>query len=232
MKFRHFLQGTSTILYTALFLIVFSACTRHKSNVMKLSENDTIITLNLKGKSEKLIVRKTTYHMISDIQSVINKYYDNLEYTSNITGDITGEGISDEAETTIRKKGDGFLVTNTIRQNDSIIWMDTLSVDNKISYYWDPDSTAFFQIKPYSQFYIALRYFSNFVGPKFDTTNEFYLDNKTVIHDYIGYDKNPEYWEKYLSGFKGNIIYNLSYEDGGVYMWDKRIRKFILIYEP
>jgi hypothetical protein len=217
--------------YFIIILIVLG-CANHdsKNNTLKVSENDTVINLTIKGTSKDFIIHKTTLGQISDLQNVLDKFSNKLEFTSEKSFDITGEGIEDEYKTTIKQKNDGFLVTNTIKQNDSIIWLDSLTINDDIWYYWE--DSVFFQLKPYSQFYIAYKDFNSFVGEKFDTTTELYKNNKMIIQNYIGYENDPAYWNDYLGNFKGRVIYNLTYEDGGIYLWDKRQRKFIPICEP
>jgi hypothetical protein len=216
---------------TLLILIALScSCVGNKSSSAKASLNDTIISLQINGNYKEYVIHKNTLKQIPDFQTVINKFSNKLEYKSEKAYEITGEGIQNNFETTIKQKVEGFIVTNTIKQNDSIIWLDTLLVDESIWYYWE--DSIFFQLKPYSQFYIAYKYFTDFVGERFDTTSELYRTNKMIIHNYIGYDKDPIYWDRYLGNFNGRVIYNLSYEDGGIYLWDKRKRKFIPIYEP
>jgi len=215
-----------------LIILIVLGCANHdsKNSTLKVSENDTVINLTIKGASKDFIIHKTTLSQISDLQEVLDKFSNKLEFKAEKSFDITGDGIEDEYETTIKQKNDGFLVTNTIKQNDSIIWLDTLTVDDNIWYYWE--DSIFFQLKPYSQFYIAYKDFNSFVGEKFDTTTDLYKSNKMIIHNYIGYDNDSAYWNDYLGNFKGRVIYNLTYEDGGIYLWDKRQQKFIPIYEP
>jgi hypothetical protein len=218
----------------AIYLIIFIVlgCSRHNGNgnLLKGSVNDTIIQISMNGTSKNYIVHKTTLKQIPDLQKVIDKFSDKLEYKSEKFSEITGEGFQNIYETTIKQKDDGFLVTNIIKQNDTIIWHDTLSIDDNIWYYWE--DSVFFQLKPYSQFYIAYKDFIDFVGEKFDTTTDLYRNNKMIIHNYVGYENDSAYWDYYLGNFKGRVIYNLTYEDGGIYLWDKRQRKFIPIYEP
>ncbi|MBN1184602.1 MAG: hypothetical protein JXB49_20075 [Bacteroidales bacterium] len=219
--------------YTIYLLIfVLIGCSNHDSKVIltKVSDSDTIINIRIKGILREYIVHKHTLEQIPDLQNVIDKFSNKLEYKSEKSDDITGEGIHNLYETTIKQKGDGFIVTNTIKQNDTVIWIDTLTVNDNIWYYWE--DSVFFQLKPYSQFYIAYKDFNDFVGERFDTTTELYKNNKMIIHNYIGYENDSAYWKDYLGNFKGRIIYNLTYEDGGIYLWDKRQRKFIPIYEP
>jgi hypothetical protein len=215
-----------------LLIFVLIGCSNHDSKVIltKVSDGDTIINIRIKGILREYIVHKHTLKQIPDLQNVIDKFSNKLEYKSEKSDDITGEGIHNLYETIIKQKGDGFIVTNTIKQNDTVIWIDTLTVNDNIWYYWE--DSLFFQLKPYSQFYIAYKDFNNFVGERFDTTTELYKNNKMIIHNYIGYENDSAYWKDYLGNFKGGIIYNLTYEDGGIYLWDKRQRKFIPLYEP
>jgi hypothetical protein len=215
-----------------ILIITLVSCSRNpKSSISSIDfKNDTLIKLTIDGINKEYLVHKKTIKDLSDFQKVILKFSNVLEYKSNEKLDITGEGFGNNYATSIKKHNDGFLVTNTISQNDSLIWIDTLLVDDRVWYFWE--DSVFFKLKPHSQFYIAYKYFSDFVTEQFDTTKELYKDNGRIIRNYIDYDEDPRYWDKYLGNFKGRLINNLSIEDAAIYMWDARKRKFIAIYEP
>jgi hypothetical protein len=218
------------ILILFIFTLNCSNIQRNPDSSLKLAGKDTLINFTINGISKNYLVHKTTLSYLKDFQTFIDSISNNLEYNSVNKLQITSEGILNEYTTHIVKNKNGFLVTNTITQNDTIIWKDTLTIDDRVWYYWE--DSIFFQLKPYSQFYIAYKDFRNFIGEPFDTASELYNSNKSVIHALIDYDKDPQYWDKYLGDFKGRLINNLSIEDGGIYIWDKRQKKFIDFYEP
>jgi hypothetical protein len=221
---------------TLIFVIlVIMICCNNGHNV-KTSTNtlrtieDTLMQFQINGEKKEYRVRKNIVIDLVDFKRVMEKYSSNLMYKSQSSLEITGEGYNNYYSTLIQKFNDGFLVSNTIKQNDSIIWMDTLSINDRVWYYWD--DSVFFKLKPYSQFFIAYKYFSEFVGENFDTTSNFYHNGKYVIHALIKYDTDSAYWNNYLGNFKGRLIYKMSIEDPGTYIWDKRLHKFIDFYEP
>ena len=195
-----------------------------------ISEKDTLIHLTLNGVIKEYRIAENSINELIEFQNVINVFNQKLEFQSKDSTEITGEGLFNNYSTLIKEHKDGFLVTHTIEQNSSIIWFDTLLVDDRVWYFFD--DSLFFQLKPYSQFYIAYKYFREFIGEKFDTTTEFYKSNKAIIHGVINYHKNTAYWNNYLGNFKGRIVTKLSIEDADAYIWDKMQKRFITFYEP
>ena len=147
----------------------------------------------------------------------------NMVYNSLDSAIITGEGSFNQYKTSITETDKGSLIVHEISQGNTIIWKDTLVVNDNVSYYWQ--DSIFDKLKPYSYFFIAYRYFRNFV-------DETYI-NSSVVSSYgneatIFYSNNTDsnYWNKELKKFKGRLISNLSIEDQGWFIWDKRYKKF------
>jgi hypothetical protein len=197
---------------------------------MTLHPGDTLIKINLKGTINDFVFQKSSlrYIDIRDFQNTINQFKNKLEFKSHKIIEITGEGHSNDVYIWINESKDGFLVINSIQQNDTTIWNDSLLVNDDIWYYWE--DSVFFRLKPYSQFYIAHKYFRDFVGEPFDTTFDF--KQYTKLFYYINYTQDSTYWNNYLGNFKGRLIKNLSPESADTYIWDRRQRKFIVIHEP
>jgi hypothetical protein len=192
---------------------------------------DTTITLVIKGDPVTFAISHQSLGSVGGMQNIIDKFQHHLRYDSETVNNVTGRGVIDKCRSTIEPQNDGFLVTHRIWRNDSLIWYDTLLINDRISYYWNNDS-IYFKLKPIFQFYTAYKYFRYFVEARIDTNSEFYNQGRGVIRNIIGYESDPAYWDKYLGSFTGRGISKLSIADGGLYLWDERKKKFIDFYEP
>jgi len=220
--------------YTLILLIfLFLGCSnsqKTKNQTLKvrvdsisfrLAGNSLIKEIN--GKAvENYTLSEAMKNELKDFPRVINNHI-NTVYNFLDSAIITDEGTFNQYKTSITETDKGSLIVHEILQGKTIIWKDTLVVNENVSYYWQ--DSIFDKLKPYSYFFIAYKYFRNFV-------DETYI-NSSVVSSYgneatIFYSNNTDsnYWNKELKNFKGRLISNLSIEDQGWFIWDKRYKKF------
>lgn len=197
------------------------------SKLQGVTLQDTIVTVSRGGRSETFRIKRDLVHEIRSFLLVYHKFGDTLSYSFEDSVDITNSGRKNRYTTSIAAYDDGFLVSNHIWDHGAIIWYDTMLVNDRFEYYWD--DSVFYALKPNSQFYIAYKYFSEFVSKPLDTTPD---GGKSVIDHFLQYKSDSVYWRNEIANFNGRLVGNLSAESGGLYIWDKRVRRFIDFYQP
>ena len=191
---------------------------------------DKVLTIYKDEQTKHYNVDDELVSEIIELVNVIHQVNYRLEYFSENKIDITGTGTEDTYSTSIRSFQGGFLVTNTIKQDNKTIWIDSLLINDRVQYYWD--DSLFYTLKPYSQFYIAYKYFKEFIEKPLDTSTENYKIAKSIFYGLNDISSDSTYWDNYLPSFKGRLIRNLSVESPGLYIWDNRESRFINFYEP
>lgn len=198
-----------------------------------LSKSDTIVRFTIKGKTKEYIVDKRFASYLSDFQIILNKFENNLNYRFEDTLDITGDGNGNYYSTTIEQKGKEFLLTNKIMQKDSLIWIDSILVDDRFwGDYWWGDS-VYFELKPYSLFFTTYKRSKRFILEPLNPTDEYYSDHRRIYEVYLNeYIYDPEYWDDYLDNFKGRRVLESCFVAPGTHIWVERGQKFVPIQIP
>lgn len=213
--------------------MLFSGCSNsQKIKNQPVKDKVDSISFRLAGNNLiKEINGKTVgnYHLseamkdeLKDFPEVINNHINRI-YNSLDSAIITGEGIVNQYETSITETDKGSLITHKILQGKTIIWNDTMLLNDNVSYYWQ--DSIFDKLKPYSYFFIAYTHFRNFVDERYENSSVASTYGKSAT---IFYSNKADsiYWDKELKNFKGRLISNLSVEDQGWYIWDIRTEKF------
>jgi hypothetical protein len=198
-----------------------------------LAESDTILRFTIKGKTKEYIVNKRFASYLSDFQFILNKFENDLNYRFEDTLDITGDGNGNYYSTTIEQKGMEFLLTNMIMQMDSLIWIDTILVDDRFwGDYWWGDS-VYFELKPYSLFYTTYKRAKHFILDSIDLNDEQNSHHRYSYYVYLNeYIYDPEYWNDYLDNFKGRRILESCFVAPGTQIWVERGQKFLFVSGP
>jgi hypothetical protein len=147
--------------------------------------------------------------------------------------DVTGDGNPDTCRAEITGVQGGILVVHRIRSRGSEIWLDTMTIDHEAAktLFWHDDSS-------YSRFgtsilyHNAARYYTDFVGATVDTSAETFKNMVPVFYTLERHGEEREYWQRYLSTFRGRFIEKLDLADVTPYLWDARTSRFILFYAP
>ena len=216
------------VVFILIVLLLFG-CINHQNNNVN-NDYDTLILLRINNHIENFHIKRKANTDFKEFQHLIDKYGKNLFYSNKALFDITGEGKDNICESEIRQYNDGFLLKNTISKNDTLIWTDSIVINDNQSYWFQCD-TLYFKLKPYSLFYVGyliVKY--TFIYDKIDSTS--YIYNDFISNLKYNNDEDTLYWKDYLYNFKGRVIYKLSPSDPDSYIWDKRQRKFILIHSP
>jgi hypothetical protein len=199
-------------------------------SLIVITEFDTILRYTINGETKDYLLNRWLFSYLKDFPDVIDKYGYSLTFTHQDSLDITGDGNIEQYNTTIKQKGDGFVITNTIKQTNTIIWLDSLFVENE---YWAElwDDSVYYELLPYSSFYLNIYRHENFVDDFRDLTSEENIGLKSFFISYLnkGYD-DTEYWEKYLDEFRGRTITKMCKIAPSVYMWSDKLQKFVPVY--
>jgi hypothetical protein len=224
------------ILLVSLIPILIASCaqtqvadsTGDNRIIQGVTLQDTIVTITRGEKTQISRIKRDLVRDIDNFLLVYTEFNDTLEYSFEDSVSITGTGRKNRYTTSITPFGDGFLVSNRIWESNSIIWYDTMLVNDRFQYYWD--DSVFYALKPNSQFYIAYEYFREFVQDPLDTNTE---SGKGLVDFFLRREYSDSvYWKTTLADFDGRLISNLSSESAGLYIWDKRLGRFIDFYQP
>lgn len=221
-------------------IVALTACSKKQivqNNSSK--ENDEIVSFfqskdtlikKINGKIvQRFILSKEMKNELKDFPGIMNKC-SNLEYNSTDSVEITGVGEKNLFKTWIGKRKEGLFVKHTIMQRDTIIWNDSLLIDDSFSYYLT--DSLFYKLKPYAEFYIAYKYFRSFVEGPLDKTSDRFTIGKIMILSKLKSKSDSVYWSDYLENYKGRLITNLSVDDYDWLIWDGKQKAFICFYEP
>lgn len=204
-------------------------------NKIPQSEYDTIYDFNYNGKIRRYIISKADVSNVQEFQEYMANYPKKLVYNKKNQLDITGDGIPDQFSTSIKKWESGFQVTNIIEDHGRIIWSDSIGVDD--SKWWaflsSADSTLYYDTKPFSTFFIAMKMTEDFILEPNEMSSEEAEELREMHIFYLNqYYNNTDYWNKYLDTYKGKIIRTLCFWSPEDYIWDKRTEKFVALIIP
>lgn len=198
-----------------------------------LAKYDTTLSFTIKGKTKEYIVNKRMVSYLSDFQYILDEFENDLNYKFEDALDITGDGNENYFSTTIEQKEKGFLLTNKIKQNESVIWFDTIFADDRFwGEFWNGDS-VYFELKPYSLFYTTYKRAKYFVLDSIDLNDEQNSHHRYSYYVYLNeYINDPEYWDHYLNNFKGRRILESCFIAPGTQIWVERDQKFLFVSGP
>lgn len=152
MNKKYFLWCVISILFICTIILAFYLNTnsgisskpnvKTTKNFNKSFDDDTLVNISIKGKKFEFKIKKANISELFEIKKFIKDNFmkDNsnkLEYKSDTLIEITGEGILNKCKIWIRMSGSDVLLTHQIIQNDTIIWNDSLVVDDEILKYGD-----------------------------------------------------------------------------------------------
>jgi hypothetical protein len=196
-----------------------------------ITEFDTILRYTINGETKDYKLNRLLYFYLKDFPDFTNQHSSSITFTRHDSLDITGDGKIEYFWTSIKQKGDGFFITNTINKNNTTIWFDTLFVEND---YWAEiwDDSSYYELLPFSSFYLNKNRHESFVDDYRDLTDEENFGYRFFFLMNLKSDQNDtEYWGKYLDSFKGRTIKKMCKEAPSIYIWNDRLEKFVLGYE-
>ncbi len=185
-------------------------------------KSDTVFAFRLDGKT---ILSHSPGIDLSHFQYFLDSCSSHPVSITNLAlSDVTGDGMADSCLTKVSLVQNLPFIQHEIISNGRTIWLDTLTLQNSSvsTLYWNDDS-AYANLMPYSGFFIAKVYFTNFIGKVIDP-NELrssYFVN--VSHS----DHRAEYIDRF-SLFKGHRILKLDVSDPNELIWDNRANVFIM----
>jgi hypothetical protein len=157
-----------------------------------------------------------------DLQKTIDKFQNRLIYNLEQNIDITGDGDKEKFLMTLKADDKYAIVKNQIFKNNKVIWADSILIDNKAWYYLE--DSIFFDLLPYSSFYLGYKYFQDYIVEK---PSNYYDDMTEIIKYQKDYGENSKYWDNIAIGFSGYLIGKLSL---AIEIFTFGIKRLVVLY--
>lgn len=197
---------------------------------IEIDDKDTIVRFTFRGKTKEYLIDKMDYEFMDEFQRFVYNVGDVFKYKNDGYIDITGDGNKNYFSTIIEQRPNGFMITNTIKDKNKTIWLDSMLVDDRLYYLYllSEGGSLFHDTKPYSCFYTAYK-----ISRVFISDPPFYEPNRELHLYWLNrHVSDPGYWESYLDNFKGQTIFHLCTVAPHEYIWDSRTQSFVPIRIP
>lgn len=189
---------------------------------------DTILVVHKADKSWRVQIPKVDRAYFNGLQALVDTVRPSADSGWTVfSADITGEGTPQRCVSTWKLNDSGAVLRRFVISRQGVIWRDSLALSDEHAYFqaWDQDS-SYYAMKPYSTAFVAAKELEGFIG---DSVGQSVLEDGPA-RDYLLKFHPLTYWRDYLSHFKGRAINTLGMEPRS-FIWDKQIRKFILLFK-
>jgi len=144
--------------------------------------------------------------------------------------ELTGDGKPDKIHIETKPLAKDYICFSHIYSNDSLVWADTLRVTDKQGASLFGDSTLYYELKPYSAFYLVHQKRLSIVKDYFNQDD---LEWKTqFLFSMLDDKKDTTYWKEAIKTYKGSGIWKFGFMDSDLFIWDEHKKKFIMCYAP